>query len=42
MKYRIRKFWGKNVLEKVENNIIIQILNTNKIGNNKIIDLKKI
>jgi len=41
MKYRIRKFWGKNVLGKVENNIIIQILNANKKGNNKIINLKK-
>jgi len=30
MKFRIRKLWGKNVLGKVENNIIIQILNTNK------------
>jgi len=41
MKNRIRTFLDENVLEKVENNIIIQILNANKKGNNKIINLKK-
>lgn len=42
MKNRTRKLWARMSWEKVENNnTIIQILNTNKIGNKKV-DLKKI